>query len=144
IARLPPIKNPLWGVSTTQASAYFCLAITSCNILIENTMNTAIHKTLWLLLIGATFISCAKTDTGEEDIRPVSGSGNELSGEVLLIEEKVNGQTLFAYEYDNRNRVVLQHITTAGSDTVHSYTYDDRDRLIAVDRKADAVFLTES
>ena len=107
-------------------------------------MNTAIHKTLWLLLIGATFISCAKNDTGEEDISPVPGSGNELSGELLLIEEKVNGQTLFKFEYDERNRVVLQRITTAGSDIVHSFTYDDRDRLIAVDRKDDVVFLNES
>lgn len=105
-------------------------------------MKTTIHKTLWMLMIATAFVSCAKNDG--DTIDPETDPDEELSGELLLIEEKVNGQTLFKFEYDDRNRVVLQRITTDGSDVVHLFTYDDQDRLIAVDRKDDHVFLSES
>ena len=105
-------------------------------------MKTTVHKPLWLLIIAAMFISCAKNDG--DIIDPETSPDEELSGELLLIEEKVNGHTLFDFEYDNRNRVVLQRITTEGSGTVHSFTYDDRDRLIAVERKDDRLFMSES
>ena len=108
-------------------------------------MNTAIHKTLWLLLLAAAFVSCAKDDGGiDSEINPVPDPAKELSGELLLVEEKVNGQTWFTFEYDEQNQVVLQHITTDGADLYHLFTYDDHGRLITVERKDQTVFLNES
>lgn len=108
-------------------------------------MNTTFSKNLWLLLIAVVFISCAKNDGGEA-INPDTGSDNGLSGELLLVEEKKNGQTLLKFEYDERNRAIVMHITAEPSGEIFTttFTYDDRDRLIAVDRLDGEAYLHES
>ena len=105
-------------------------------------MKTTIEKSVWMLIIAAALISCTKNDGNTVD--PETDPDKERSGELLLIEEKVNGQTLFTFEYDDRNHVVVQRITTDGSEVIHSFTYDERGRLIAVDRKDDIIFMNES
>lgn len=104
-------------------------------------MKMTIRKTLWLLLIAGVFTSCSKNDGGED-----TGPDKELSGDLLLIEQKKNGQTLSKFEYDERNRATVHYLMTENSGDLHTvtFTYDSRDRLIALERKADKVYLRES
>ncbi|PPL00892.1 hypothetical protein [Parapedobacter indicus] len=104
-------------------------------------MKTTIRKTLWLLLIAGVFTSCSKNDGGED-----TGPDNELSGDLLLIEQTKNGQTISKFEYDERNRATIHHLMDETSGDLHTvtFTYDDRNRLIAADRMTDEVYLSES
>ncbi len=104
----------------------------------KTTLQTTIGKTFLILLAAVALASCTKDD----DINP---DGNE-SGDLLLVEEKVNGQTLLTYEYDERNRAIVWTQYVNGEiHTIHSFTYDDSDRMIAQERKHNGqVFLKES
>src|SRR5690606_37981921 len=91
-------------------------------------MKTIVQKTIVLFLAAVALSSCTKDD----DINP-DGNGN---GDLLLVEEKVNGQTLLTYEYDARNRAIVWTQYVNGEiHTIHSFTYDDSDRMIAQERK---------
>jgi len=101
-------------------------------------MKATIRKTCILLLAAMALTGCKKDD----DINP-DGSG---SGDLLLVEEKVNGQTQLTYEYDERNRaIVWTQYVNGGIHTIHSFTYDNNDRMIGQERRHNGqVFLKES
>src|SRR5690606_24728112 len=101
-------------------------------------MKATIRKTIVLFLAVFALAGCTKDD----DINP-EGNGN---GDLLLVEEKINGQTLLTYEYDARNRAIVWTQYVNGEiHTTHSFTYDDSDRMIAQERRHNGqVFLKES
>lgn len=112
-------------------------------------MKTTIRKTCLMLWAGVALASCTKND----DINPDDGT----SGDLLLVEEKVNGQTLHSFEYNEDNQMTIRRIHsmdgridqtqfsydskglmlgashTSGGEHIYTeqYTYDSEDRVIS-------------
>src|SRR5690606_16513824 len=90
-------------------------------------MKEIIKKTLIGLFAVVVLAGCSKDENANPE--------ENRTADLLLVAEKLNGQTSFEMEYDKANRSV--HI--------QRFTYDENDRLVAHDRRTGGkIYLTES
>lgn len=99
-------------------------------------MKTILQKTMWLLFITFTIISCSKEDNNcdpndEESPCYAGPSGIGPGDKLLLIEQKINGKTIGKYAYDAQNKMTHNYPygTDGTNNTTISYTYDTNGRL---------------
>jgi len=90
-------------------------------------MKSILKKTTVLLFLVMTLMSCSKNGDNLID------TGKGLSGSLLLVEEKINGQAAHKFEYDDRNRVSVRHVYGVdGNIYTENFTYDNSDRVTGV------------
>lgn len=101
-------------------------------------MKEIIKKTLIGLFAVVVLAGCNKDENANPE--------ENRTADLLLVAEKLNGQTSFEMEYDKANRLIAWQINNAdGSVHIQRFTYDENDRLVAHDRRTGGkIYLTES
>src|SRR5690606_6595646 len=101
-------------------------------------MKEIIKKTLIGLFAVVVLAGCSKDENANPE--------ENRTADLLLVAEKLNGQTSFEMEYDKANRLIAWQINNAdGSVHIQRFTYDENDRLVAHDRRTGGkIYLTRS
>ena len=91
-------------------------------------MKKIMIKIGWICWLAVLVMGCSK---GEDNCDPEDRSGPCYNGpggagELLLLEERVNGVKELAFEYDQQNRVIVRHVFAKGDGGhfTNTFTYN--------------------